>query len=97
MRLNVNVDYTNLEEYQSALLNVVELQEYNDLVVERLQCIMDEMKDVEQVTSAVRLLKSSSGMEDAWVLLFSYENLKITYEALNIWHQTGRCPELRIN
>jgi len=97
MRLNVNVEYTNLEEYQTALLNIVDLPEYNDLIVERLQCIMDEMKNVEQVTTAVRRLKSSSGMDEAWLLLFSYENLKITYEAWSEWRQTGRCPELRIN
>ena len=97
MRTDVNVDYADLEGYQSALLSLVGLCEYSDIVVERLGNLMLEIQEIEQVKEAVRMLRAFSGMEEAWLLLFSFQNLKITYEAVMEWQRTGVCPKLKIS
>lgn len=96
MRMDVNMDYSDLEGYQRTLLSLVELQEYDDKVVERLSLILEEVKGVEEVERAIHRLQSLSGMDDAWPLLFSYDNLKLTYAALRKWHKTGKCPEIQV-
>ena len=96
MRTDVNVNYTDLDGYQRALLALVSLPEYSDIVVERLGVLMLEVEDIEQVKEAVRMLRAFSGIEEAWLLLFSFQNLKITYLALLEWQRTGVCPPLKV-
>ena len=95
MRTDVDIDYYDLESYQRALLALVNASAY-DAVLDRLALLMEEVKSVEQVEKAVRLLRTLYGMDDAWPLLFSYQNLKITYLGLVEWQRTGKCPELQV-
>jgi len=91
---HVNVDYEDLDGYQRALLALVGLTGYTDEVVDRLSKLMDEVKDVAEIDSAVRMLRAFSGMEDAWLLLFSFQNLAMTCKAVDEWQRTGVCPQL---
>jgi cystathionine beta-lyase/cystathionine gamma-synthase len=97
MRTDVNVDYNDLDGYQRALLELVGLHEYSDIVVERLGNVMLEIQEIEQVKEAVRMLRAFSGMDEAWLLLFSFQNLKITYLAILEWQRTGVCPKIKID
>jgi len=96
MRTDVNVDYEDLEGYQRALLSLVGLCEYSDIVVERLGALMLEIQEIPQVKDAVRMLRAFSGMEEAWLLLFSFQNLKPTYTAIVEWQRSGVCPPIQV-
>jgi hypothetical protein len=93
MKMDVDVDYHDLDGYQKALLSLVELDEYSEAVVDRLHSILQEVTD-ERVNAAIRKLSAFYEMEDAWPFLFSYDYLKTTYLGLREWHKTGVCPEL---
>jgi hypothetical protein len=96
MRFDVDVEYDDLEGYQRALLTFVEVEEYDDRVSDRLLRLMDEVRGVEQVETALGRLRSYTGIEEAWPMLFSYDNFRIFYRALMQWRQSGTCPEIEV-
>jgi len=83
------VSFKNLEEYQVSLLRVLGLNEYGDEVLRGLEALYDEIKPLDEVQARVRYFQCSSGMEDAWLFMFSYDEFEATHAAIARWRSTG--------
>ena len=76
-KLDVNVDYDDLESYQRAILSVVGLSVYGDEVVPILEAAYAQV--------------CTRPTEESFLFLFSYDNFQTTHTEIVKWHNTGTC------
>ena len=88
--LSIEVEYDDLDSYQTALLSVFGLSEYSDEIIVQIEAIYSKVQDVAQFVNAVNRIRVS-GIEDSYFLLFNYDNFKATHNAIVQWHKTGNC------